>query len=113
LAAKRRREEKKMSKEEGWAVCGLERIADFDLEIEISAPLFVDTARKWSGLLTDTFWGTDCVRKGEEFTENPLVKAEVIRYRLILALIQHECIPVAVADTPLMDDLLVQHLSQN
>ena len=53
---------------------------------------------RWS---TQTHFG---YRKGEKFT--PFVKAEVIRYKLILALIQHECIPVPVVNTPLMDDLL-------
>lgn len=45
--ATKRRCEKKTRKKEGWAVCVLEeRIADFGLEIEISVPLFVDTAGK-------------------------------------------------------------------
>lgn len=51
--------------------------------------------------------------KAKNSPKNPLVKAEVIRDRLILALRQHECIPVPVVGTPLMDDLLVQHLFQN
>jgi hypothetical protein len=54
---------------------------------------------------SDTSWGTNCVQKGEKFTENPLVKAEVIHYKLILTLIRHEFIPVPVVGTPLMDDL--------
>ena len=53
---KRRREEKKMSKEEGWAVCVLERIANFDLEIKISVPPFCRYGKevKWS---TQTHFG--------------------------------------------------------
>lgn len=89
-----------------------ERIADLGLEIESSVPLFVNTAGS-AVVYSDTSWGTNCVQKGEKFTENPLVKAEVIHYKLILTLIRHECIPVPVVGTPLMDDLPARHLFQN